>query len=137
MTLQPLLAASWAIQLHVLTLVVALVIGTWQFFLSKKGTMPHRAVGTAFVMLMVISAIVSLFIHARSPNSRFFGLSWLHLYVPLILCLCAIALYGALTHRRRLHRFAVISLYFGSLIFTGLVQVLLAQGITHRMFFRS
>jgi uncharacterized membrane protein len=137
MTLQPLLSASWAIQLHVISLFLAFVIGTWQLFLSKKGHAAHRAVGTAFVTLMIIMAIVTLFIHVRSPGTPFFGLSWLHLYVPLILGLCALALFGAITHRRRLHRLAVIALYFGSLIFTGLVQVFLARGITHQMFFPS
>lgn len=43
MTLQPLLSASWAVQVHVLTLVLALLVGTWQFALSRKGAAGHRA----------------------------------------------------------------------------------------------
>jgi uncharacterized membrane protein len=84
---------------------------------------------------MTATALVTLFIHVRSPNSPFFRLSWLHLFVPLVLVLCGAALYGAATRRRRLHRFAVIALYRGSLLFTGIVQVFLATGITHQMFF--
>ena len=34
-----------------------------------------------------------------------------------------------------LRRFAVISLYFGSLVFTGYVQIFLVNGITHQIFF--
>ena len=86
---------------------------------------------------MVISALVTLFIRLRSPNSWFFGLSVLHWYVPLVLGLSALTVYAARAHRLSLHRFAVISLYFGSLIFTGLVQVFLVEGITRSMFFPS
>jgi uncharacterized membrane protein len=116
-------------------LVLALLLGTWQFFLSQKGAAGHRWLGAIFIALMAMQAIVTLFIHVRSPNNPFFGFSWLHLYVPLILGLCAIALYGATTYKRRVHRFAVIALYFGSLIFTGLVQIFLVPGIAHQTFF--
>ncbi len=71
------------------------------------------------------------------PTAPLLGLSLMHLYVPLILAFCAVAVFGARTHRLALHRFAVISLYFGSLVFTGLVQIFLVPGITHRIFFHA
>jgi uncharacterized membrane protein len=37
MNLEPLLDASWAIQLHVYTLVLAFAAGTGQFFVTRKG----------------------------------------------------------------------------------------------------
>jgi uncharacterized membrane protein len=135
MTLQPLLAASWAVQVHMVTLVLGLLVGTWQFLFSRKGAAAHRMLGAAFIALMVVMALVTLFIHARSPNSAFFGLSVLHLYVPLVLGLSGIAAYGGMKRRLALHRFAVIALYFGSLIFTGVVQTFLVPGITHDLFF--
>jgi uncharacterized membrane protein len=134
MTLQPLLAASWPIQLHVATLVLCGGLGTWLFFASEKGSPMHRAAGRTFLALMVLTALDTLLIHVRTPHA-FLGLSVLHLYVPLILLLATLALYGAATHRIRLHRFAVIALYFGSLVFTGLVQIFAAPGITHQIFF--
>jgi uncharacterized membrane protein len=134
MSFQPLLSASWAIHVHVATLVLAFVVGTWQFLLSRKGAPAHRASGKAFLVLMLVMAASSLFIHVAAPHNLL-GLSVLHLYVPLVLGLVAMAWYGAATHRRRMHLFAVIALYFGSLIFTGIVQIFLADGITHRMFF--
>jgi uncharacterized membrane protein len=136
MTLQPLLQSSWAIRVHVVALVLAWLVGTWQFLLSRKGSRGHAALGRVFIALMLSMALVTLFIHVRSPDSSFFGLSLLHLYVPLIVVLSALALVGARAHRLVLHRFAVISLYFGSLVFTGLVQIFLVPGITHRIFFR-
>jgi uncharacterized membrane protein len=135
MTIKPLLSASWPVQVHVVTLVLALLVGTWLFVLSRKGGAAHRALGLAFIGLMTTTAFVTLFIHVRAPNSAFFGLSRLHLFVPLVLILCAMAVYGAATRRRGMHRFAVIALYRGSLIFTGIVQIFLAGGITHQIFF--
>jgi uncharacterized membrane protein len=137
MTLQPLLQSSWAIQLHVVALVLAWLVGTWQLFVMHRGSTGHRTLGQLFIALMLVMALVSLFIHERSPNSALFGLSVMHLYVPLILVLSALAILGARARRLALHRFAVISLYFGSLVFTGLVQIFLVPGISHQMFFQQ
>ncbi len=135
MSVQPLLSASWAIQVHVYTLLLALVAGTGQFFMTRKGSPIHRALGRWFLGLMLVSALVTLLIHVRYPQNPFLGLSLLHLYVPLVVGLCSLAWFGAVRHRVRLHRFAVIGLYFGSLLFTGYVQIFLADGITHQIFF--
>jgi uncharacterized membrane protein len=135
MTLQPLLQSGWAIQVHFVALVLAWLAGSWQVFLGRRGSPGHVALGRVFIALMLVAAVVTLFIHVRAPNSPFFGLSLLHLYVPLILALSAIAIVGARAKRLPLHRFAVIGLYFGSLVFTGLVQIFLVPGITHRIFF--
>ena len=135
MTLQPILAASWAVQAHVATLVLALLVGTWQFAVTRNGSAAHRTLGRMFLMLMVTTAVVAAFIRVRPPHSPYLGLSWFHLFVPLVLGLCGMAFYGATTHRVSVHRFAAINLYFGSLLFTGAVQVFLARGITHQIFF--
>jgi len=135
MTFQPLLDASWAVQAHVATLVAAWLVGTWMFFIGRKGTLVHRRMGAVFVGLMLLTAATSLFIHRRPPNRLLFGFSTFHLFVPLVLLLLTIALYGAFSGRKRLHRFGVIGLYFGSITFTGIANVFLGVGITHRMFF--
>jgi uncharacterized membrane protein len=135
MTLQPLLQSSRAIQVHVFALALAWLAGTWQFFVSRKSGRRHAVLGRVFIALMLVTALDTLFIHVRSPGNPFFGLSLMHLYVPLILALCAIAIVGARTRRLPLHRFAVIAIYFGSLVFTGLVQIFLVPGIAHRIFF--
>jgi len=135
MSLHPLLSASWPIQLHVYTLVLAFVAGTGQLLVTRKGSRTHRILGRCFLGLMLVSALVTPLIHVRNPQGRFFGLSLLHLYVPLVVGLCALAWFGAVRHRIRLHRFAVFALFFGSLVFTGYVQIFLADGITHEIFF--
>jgi uncharacterized membrane protein len=135
MTLQPVLAASWEVQVHVATLILALLVGTWQIALTRSGSSVHRTLGRLFLLFMVATAVAAAFIRVRPPHSSYLGLSWFHLFVPLVLGLCSLAAYGAMTHRLSVHRFAAINLYFGSLILTGFVQVFLARGITHQVFF--
>jgi uncharacterized membrane protein len=135
MTLDPLLAASLAVRWHVATLALAWLVGIWLFFFSRKGAKWHRALGALFIGLMIATAIITLFIHLRTPNSSFFGLSSMHWYVPLVLALSCVALHGAIQRKRTLHRFGVIGLFFGSLTLTGLVQIFFGDGISHRMFF--
>jgi uncharacterized membrane protein len=137
MTLLALLQSTWAVQIHVLALLLAWLVGTWQIFVSRKGGVAHPLLGRVFVGLMLTVALVSRFIHVRSPHSAFLGFSRLHLCVPVILTPCALAIHGPRAHRIRVHRFAVIDRYVGSLVFTGLVQIFLVTGITHRMFFPS
>lgn len=119
MNLDPLLNAPLAVQIHVFTVVPAFVLGTWQIFFSIKGTTLHRAVGYTYLTLMTITAISTLFIHAINPNGPFFGLSWIHLFVPLTL----FGVYGALVTARRHdikgHRRAMISTYVGALLIAG------------------
>jgi uncharacterized membrane protein len=71
MSLQPLLHASWAIQLHVYTLVLAFVVGTGQFFVTRKGSPIYRILGRCFLSLMLVSALVTLLIHVRNPRAGF------------------------------------------------------------------
>ena len=119
MTLEPLLRAAPAVQIHAATVIPAFFIGTWQILLSRKGARAHRAIGYVYLALMTITAIAALFIHAVMPKSPFFGLSPIHIFVPLTLFGVASALYGAWTHNLRAHRSAMIGTYIGGLLIAG------------------
>jgi uncharacterized membrane protein len=62
MTLAPLLSASPVIQAHAAFAFAAIALGAVQL-LSPKGTLPHRAIGWAWTLLMIGVAGTSLFIH--------------------------------------------------------------------------
>ena len=62
MTLQPLFAAPFIIQLHALAAITAFAVGLVQLT-APKGTIPHRLIGWSGVMLMLTVAVSSLFIH--------------------------------------------------------------------------
>jgi uncharacterized membrane protein len=119
MTLEPLLHAPLAVRIHVATVVPAFLIGTYQIFASRKGSPVHRALGFIYLALMTVTAITTLFVHQLTPNSPFYGLSPLHLLVPLTLFGVVGGLRGAMTHNITMHKTAMISLYVGGLLIAG------------------
>jgi uncharacterized membrane protein len=119
MTLQPLLNAPLAAQIHVATVVPAFLIGTYQIFLSRKGGRFHRALGYLYLALMTITSIAALFVHQLMPHGPFFGLSPIHLFVPLTLLGVIGALRGAWTHNIALHRRAMLGVYIGGILIAG------------------
>ncbi|HLY07509.1 MAG TPA: DUF2306 domain-containing protein [Rhizomicrobium sp.] len=119
MTLEPLIHAPLAVRIHAATVIPAFCIGTWQIFLSRKGAPAHRAIGYLYLGLMTITAIAALFIHQIMPKSPFFGLSPIHIFVPITLFGVASALYGAWTHNIRAHRGAMLGVYIGGILIAG------------------
>src|SRR5215469_1447734 len=118
MTLEPLLHAPLAVQIHVATVVPAFFIGTWQIFFSK-GAPYHRAMGYLYLGLMTITAIAALFVHQVMPKSFFFGMSPIHLFVPLTLFGVVGALRGAWTHNIAQHRGSMLGVYIGGILIAG------------------
>jgi uncharacterized membrane protein len=134
LSLEPLLSAPLAIQVHVYAVVPAFLIGTWQIFLSPKGSRPHRLVGYLYLILMTITAISSLFIRTIMPDGPFFGFSPIHLLVPLTLW----SVVGALYYARRgdivRHKRSMISTYVGAILVAGAFTFLPGR-IMHAIFF--
>ncbi len=124
MTLEPLLHAPLAVQVHVATVVPAFVIGTFLIFVSRKGALLHRLLGYLYLVLMSITAITTLFVHQLMPHSPFWGLSPIHLLVPLTLFAVVGALRGAWTHNIAMHKSAMISLYVGGMLIAGTLTFL-------------
>jgi len=119
MTLEPLLHAPLAVLIHVASVVPAFFIGTYQIFLSRKGAPFHRALGYVYLVLMTVTAITTLFIHALMPNGPFGGFSPIHLLVGLTLFGVVGALRGAWTHNIAMHRYSMLGVYVGGLLIAG------------------
>lgn len=58
MSLAPLLNASPAIQIHAFAAMAAFALGVVQLT-APKGTLPHRTIGWAWVVLMMMVCITS------------------------------------------------------------------------------
>jgi uncharacterized membrane protein len=117
--LKPILDAPLAVKVHLATVVPAFAIGTWLIFASRKGAPVHRAFGAVYLVLMTVTAITTLFVHELMPDSPFFGLSPLHLLVPLTLFAVVSALW-AIRHRDIAgHRRAMVMLYIGGMLIAG------------------
>ncbi len=117
--MDPLLHAPLAVQIHVATVVPAFVIGTFQIFVSRKGSAAHRALGYLYLVLMSVTAITTLFVHQLMPDSPLWGLSPIHLLVPLTLFAVVGALRGAWTHNIAMHKRSMIVLYIGGMLIAG------------------
>lgn len=136
MNLQPLLDASPAVQFHVATVVPAALIGTWQIFFSRKGAPLHRALGYVYIVLMSATAVSTLWIHELVPNGPFYGLSPIHLLIPLTFFGFFGAIQGARTHDIRRHRISMLSVYIGAILIAGLFTFMPGR-IMHAVFFGS
>lgn len=115
MTLEPLLTAPFAVQFHVATVVPAAIIGAI-LLVRRKGSRVHRLLGRLWIVLMMVSALSSLFIHELKIWGEWSPIHLLSLYV-IAGCVSAY-----LSARRGLigrHRRTVIGLYAGGIVVAG------------------
>ncbi|HEX2760807.1 MAG TPA: DUF2306 domain-containing protein [Rhizomicrobium sp.] len=134
MSLAPLLAAPFAVQLHVFTVVPAFFLGAWLIFFSRKGARRHRAIGYAYLGLMTVTAIAALFIHQIPSIDIVFGFGPIHLFSLLTLSGVVGALRGAWGHDVRMHRSAMPGVYIGGILIAGTFAFLPGR-IMHAMLF--
>ena len=119
MSLAPLLAAPFAVQLHVFTVVPAFLLGTWLIFFSRKGARLHRAVGYVYLTLMTVTAIAALFIHQIPAIDIVFGFGPIHIFSLVTLFGVVGALRGAKTHNIKMHRGSMLGVYIGGILIAG------------------
>jgi uncharacterized membrane protein len=120
MSLGPLLDAAPAIPVHAFAAMTAFVIGLVQFS-APKGTLPHRALGWIWVLLMLAVAVSSFWIH----TIRLVG-PWspIHLLSILVLVTLPLAVWRAHRHQVAAHRRIMISIFLGGLMVAGLFTLL-------------
>lgn len=113
--MEPLLLASPAIQIHVVTAIVATISGL-VILPSTKGTARHRVLGRVFVLAMATTALTSFFIH----EIRSFGsFSLIHLVSIFVLFNLVQAIRAIRRGQVRAHRQAMISTYLGGIVVAG------------------
>ncbi len=104
--------------IHLATVVPCFLIGTL-LLLIKKGTKIHRFLGKIYMILMMITAIVTLFMPAQVGPRVLSHFGWIHSFSFLTIYTVPTA-YTALqrgdieTHKRKM-----ILLYFGAIIIAG------------------
>jgi uncharacterized membrane protein len=137
MTLDPLIAASPAVQFHVVTVLPAFALGTWLIFLSKKGSAHHKLLGRLYFVLMAATSLASYFVHERMPDSPLLGLSPIHLLATFVL----FALWRAFSAVKRgdieTHKKWMLGVYVGSLVINGAMNIFVVDGITRDVVFGS
>ena len=113
-----LLNASVAIQIHFLCAVAALLLGMMQLF-RKKGTRSHKALGSVWVVMMVIICASSFWIKELMPNSFFWGLSPIHLLSIYVIFKVVQGVYFAKTERVVQHEKCMRAAFFSGLVVAG------------------
>jgi uncharacterized membrane protein len=107
--------ASFALQVHMLVALGALVLGVIMFS-RKKGTWAHKMTGRVFAFLMLLTAVSAIFIRQLNQG----GFSWIHIFVPITF----FALFETFFYIRKgnvkKHKRAVTGLFFGALLIPGL-----------------
>jgi uncharacterized membrane protein len=116
MTLDPLLNASPAIQVHVAAALAAFALGLAQFA-APKGVTLHRVMGWSWVALMVAVAGSSFWIH----QIKVWG-DWspIHLLSIFTLAMLPLGIFYARRRNVRGHRITMISIFGGALVIAGL-----------------
>ena len=116
MTLQPLLKADLAIQIHAFAAIAAFSLGLVQFA-APKGTLPHRTVGWVWVGLMTVVCVTAFFIH----ELRMWG-AWspIHLLAIFTLVMLPLAVLRARRHQVASHKWTMIGIFTGALLIAGI-----------------
>lgn len=115
MSLTPLMTASFAIQIHAISAVLAFALGAVVLW-RRKGTRLHKALGKIWVVLMLVVATSSWFINEIRLIGPF---SPIHLF--------ALVTYGGITQGLwairhgdvATHRVSMQSVYLGALLLAG------------------
>jgi uncharacterized membrane protein len=131
MSLAPILAAGWAVQIHLVSVLTAFVIGTWMM-VRPKGTLPHKALGRIYVALMLVSAVSTFWIRGLGHGS----FSFLHLLSIFVLLALPFAIVMARLGRVQAHRNTMIGVYIGGIWIAGLLTLLPGR-LLHRAAFGS
>jgi uncharacterized membrane protein len=134
MSLAPLFAAPFAVQLHVFTVAPAFALGTWLIFFSRKGARRHRAIGYVYLTLMTVTAIAALFIHQIPAIDIIYGFGPIHIFSIVTLSGVVEALRGAWRHDIKMHRRAMLGVYIGGILIAGTFAFLPGR-IMHAMVF--
>lgn len=115
MSLQPLLDAPFAVQLHVATVIPAAIIGAVVLF-SPKGTPLHRLLGKIWVVLMVVTSFSTFFIHELNV---FYGFSPIHLMSIFTIYGCLQSVYFARMGEIKHHMRIMQGVYLGGIVIAG------------------
>jgi uncharacterized membrane protein len=135
MTLDPILAASPAIRIHLALVTTAIPLGAWLLWVSRKGAPGHRAVGIAFMVLIVGGAIASLFIRPGETHGAPLAFWLTHLTAVLVPVMAWRAISAARQGNIRVHRHWVSGLFMGGLVVNLIVNLTNTNGLLHHALF--
>jgi uncharacterized membrane protein len=104
--------------LHLYTVIPCFIIGT-MLLLMKKGTTIHKGFGRVYMILMLFTATVTLFMPAQVGPTVLNHFGWIHLFSFLTLYTVPTAYLAIKKGNIKVHKRKMILLYFGALVIAG------------------
>ena len=104
--------------LHLYTVLPCVFIGGF-LLIIKKGTLIHKKLGRIYMVLMLFTAIVTLFIPAYVGPTIFNHFGWIHLFSLLTIWTVPTAYLAIRKGNVKAHKRKMLLLYFGALIIAG------------------
>jgi uncharacterized membrane protein len=104
--------------IHLATVIPAFFLGTILLFL-KKGTVLHRKLGKIYMLIMLITATITLGMPAQVGPRFLDHFGWIHSFSFLTLYTVPTAYFAIRKGRVKAHQRKMILLYFGAIIIAG------------------
>jgi len=104
--------------IHLATVLPAFLIGTY-LLLRRKGTPWHKRLGRVYLVLMIVTGTVTLFMPASVGPQIVGHFGFIHIFSLATLYSAPAAYFAARRHDVRAHRIAMIILYVGGLLIAG------------------
>lgn len=103
---------------HLGTIFPAFLIATY-LMVKRKGTPVHKRLGKIYMLLMLISALVSLFMSAQVGPTVLGHFGFIHLLSFLVLYSVPAAYFAARQGNVKTHSIHMVGLYVGGLLIAG------------------
>ncbi|MEM7465630.1 MAG: DUF2306 domain-containing protein [Pseudomonadota bacterium] len=104
--------------LHLGTVLPAFLIGG-VIFLRQKGTPIHKAIGKLYMVFMLITAIITLFMSAEVGPTFLNHFGFIHLFSFLVLYSVPAAYIAAKNGRIATHKANMVGVYLGGVLIAG------------------
>ena len=103
---------------HLATVVPAFFLGTF-LLLNRKGTRVHKLLGKAYMGLMLLTALVTLFMAAEVGPTLLGHFGFIHFFSFLVLYSVPTAYLAARKGRIKTHKANMLGLYIGGMVIAG------------------
>jgi uncharacterized membrane protein len=103
---------------HLATIVPAFLIGTY-LLIRRKGTSNHKLLGKIYMVLMLVTATITLFMPAQVGPRVVGHFGYIHLFSVLVFWSVPMAFINARRGDVKGHRSSMIGLYVGGLLIAG------------------
>jgi len=103
---------------HLITVVPCVFLGAY-LLLAEKGGKNHRLLGKVYMILMLVTAIITLFMKAKVGTQFLNHFGWIHLFSLLTIYAVPTAYWAVRKGKIKRHKWAMIQLYIGAIMITG------------------